>query len=418
MELIGNNKVGVLPDAPHSLDLIEEIVKNKDKEQDDGAFMLINLNTVLDRYELWKKELPMIEPFYAVKCNTDPVLVRTLAALDVGFDCASAEEIDIVMNMGVQPERVIYANPCKTRSFISHAKDQNVKMMTFDNAEELKKIMTIHPNSEMILRIAVSDPTATCPLNLKFGCEPVKAAPKLLTIARDMGVNVVGISFHVGSGCNDPTAYRVALEHCKRLHEMGIELGFNMHIIDMGGGFPGDEHRPSFEEIASIIRQSLEDLFPNNESIRWIAEPGRFFAALPFSLVANVIHSTEVPASKITKNSGDEDKPGFMYFLNDGVYGSFNCILFDHVHPVGRPLFDTSAEVFPTTIWGPTCDSLDMIEDKKSMRHMEVGEWVLYEAMGAYTCAASTTFNGFARPTNIYVIGNDAWQIINTSPHI
>ncbi|VDN32621.1 unnamed protein product, partial [Cylicostephanus goldi] len=167
-----------------------------------------------------------LAPFYAVKCNTDLVLIRILASLGVGFDCASREEIDIVMDMGVTPDRIIYANPCKTRSFIMHAKERNVTMMTFDNAEELEKVAGLHPDAEMILRIAVSDPTATCPLNLKFGANPVKEAPQLLVQAKQLGVEVVGISFHVGSGCNDPTAYREAVAHARNLMDIGEGLGF------------------------------------------------------------------------------------------------------------------------------------------------------------------------------------------------
>ncbi|KHJ80699.1 Pyridoxal-dependent decarboxylase, sheet domain protein, partial [Oesophagostomum dentatum] len=127
-----------------------------------------------------------------------------------------------------------------------------------------------------------------------------------------------------------------------------------------------------------------------------------FFAAAPFTLVCNVIHATEVSAEKITKQPEDAEQRGYMYYINDGVYGSFNCILFDHVQPEGVPLFDEIAEEYPTTIWGPTCDSLDKVEDKKHMRRLSIGDWIMYPNMGAYTCSASTTFNGFQRPTPVY----------------
>ncbi|VDM78355.1 unnamed protein product [Strongylus vulgaris] len=372
-------------------------------------------------------------PFYAVKCNTDLVLIRVLASLGVGFDCASREEIDIVMDMGVTADRIIYANPCKTRSFITHAKERNVTMMTFDNAEELEKVARLHPDAEMILRIAVSDPTATCPLNLKFGADPVKDAPQLLVQAKQLGVEVIGISFHVGSGCNDPTAYREAVAHARNLMDIGEGLGFCMKILDMGGGYPGAAHHTSFQsvsswvifvgklcnsgymfQIAAVIRSAVDEFFPDSMGVRLIAEPGRFFAAAPFTLVCNVIHATEVPADKITKKPEDSEHRGYMYYINDGVYGSFNCILFDHVHPEGMPLFvgfclNEIAEEYPTTIWGPTCDSLDKVEDKKHMRRLSIGDWIMYPNMGAYTCSASTTFNGFQRPTPIYVIGRENW---------
>ncbi|KAK6754475.1 hypothetical protein RB195_013463 [Necator americanus] len=418
MEIIGDSKVGILDGEADVLGLCRQIAMNKDKDDNDEAFMLVDLDLVFERYQLWKRELPMIEPFYAVKCNTDLVLLRTLAALGVGFDCASREEIDIVMDLGVSADRIIYANPCKTRSFISHAKERNVTMMTFDNAEELAKVATLHPDAEMILRIAVSDPTATCPLNLKFGADPVKVAPQLLVQAKQIGVEVVGISFHVGSGCNDPTAYREALAHARNLMDIGEGLGFCMKILDLGGGYPGSAHHTSFESIAAVIRSAVDEFFPEGMGVRLIAEPGRFFAAAPFTLVCNVIHATEVSAEKITKQPEDSEHTGYMYYINDGVYGSFNCILFDHVQPEGVPLFDEIAEEYPTTIWGPTCDSLDKVEDKKHMRRLSVGDWILYSNMGAYTCSASTTFNGFQRPTPVYVINRENWSEISSSPYI
>ncbi|KAF8385023.1 odc-1 [Pristionchus pacificus] len=442
-EVIGDSKVNVTEQPVDVLPLARAIAEAKNMKDNDEAFMIINLDALYERFKLWKRELPQIEPFYAVKCNSDETMVQALAALGVGFDCASREEIDIVMRMGVAQERIIYANPCKTRSFIAHAEEKGVTMMTFDNAEELEKIAKHHKCPELILRIAVSDPTATCPLNLKFGAEPVKQAPELLKRAADLGIAVIGVSFHVGSGCNDPSAYRVALGHARNLFDLGLGLGHKMEIVDIGGGFPGGEHHTPFEQIAALIRSAVGEFFPEPE-VRLIAEPGRFFAARPFTLVANVIAHTAVPAEKITKNACDAAATGHMYYINDGVYGSFNCILFDHAHPTGRPLFDIEGEKYPSTIWGPTCDSLDQIEDKKMMRALDVGDWLIYEVryicrsiidryrtptidnrpddrnliarslqdMGAYTCAASTTFNGFQRPTPIYVIGERTWKAL------
>nr|AAC27893.1 ornithine decarboxylase [Haemonchus contortus] len=416
MELIGDSKVGIADGEVDALSMCRQIARNYDKDNIDEA--LCWSTDVVSTDSFVKRELPMIEPFYAVKCNTDRVLVRTLAALGTGFDCASREEIDIVMDLGVSAERIVYANPCKTRSFITHAKERNVSMMTFDSAEELAKVAQLHPQAKMILRIAVSDPTARCPLNLKFGADPVKMAPQLLVHAQELGVDVIGISFHVGSGCNDPTAYREALAHARHLIELGRGLGLDMTLVDLGGGYPGTPQQTSFEDIAAVIRSAVDEYLPPEFGVRLIAEPGRFFAAAPFTLVCNIIHATEVSAEKITKRPEDVEERGFMYYVNDGVYGSFNCILFDHVQPVGTPLFDEIAQEYPSTIWGPTCDSLDKIEDQKLMRMMSVGEWIVYRNMGAYTCSASTTFNGFQRPNAIYMINRKNWARISTSPNV
>ncbi|CAJ0940031.1 unnamed protein product, partial [Mesorhabditis belari] len=411
-ELIGDIKVEIHDDPIIAEEMVEALANKYDSEEIDDAFLLINLDALLERFKLWKRELPHVEPFYAVKCNTDVTMLRVLAALGVNFDCASKQEIDIVLSIGVDPSRIIYANPCKTRAFIKHAEKRDVQLMTFDNAEELEKIQELHNSARLVLRIAVSDPTATCPLNLKFGADPVHAAPKLLAKAKQMGVNVEGISFHVGSGCNDCSAYEIAIAHARRLFDLGEAMGHHMNFLDLGGGFPGGKHHIAFEQISAVISGALCRYFPD-PAVRVVAEPGRFFAARPFTLCANVIHSTAVNAERITHNDKDIGSKGMMYYLNDGVYGSFNCILFDHVHPKGHPLRPKEgAEAVMSTIWGPTCDSLDQIEDKKMMEEMSTGDWIVYPEMGAYTSAASTTFNGFQRPIAIYAISQANWETI------
>ena len=107
--------------------------------------------------------------FLAVKCNPDPQLLRLLASLGTGFDCASKTEIEQVLNLGVSPERVIYAQPCKTNSYVRYVANAGVRQMTFDNADELRKIAKLFPEAELFLRIHTDDSSSLCRLSLKFG---------------------------------------------------------------------------------------------------------------------------------------------------------------------------------------------------------------------------------------------------------
>lgn len=128
----------------------------------------------------------------AVKCNDCPIILELLAALGAGFDCASKGEIEAVLSLGVEPARIIYANPCKTRSFIKHASSVGVNMMTFDNEAELHKVKALHPNAKMVIRIRADDSSAQCALGIKFGCRP-QDAPMLLDAAKALGIDVVGV---------------------------------------------------------------------------------------------------------------------------------------------------------------------------------------------------------------------------------
>lgn len=435
VSIIGDEEVENLKnsfeDDINTKQIAQEIAQLRDSESNDNPFTILNLNVVHKKMALWKAKLPQVKPYYAVKCNNDIVLLRTLASLGVGFDCASRDEIDMVINNQLaSPEEIIFANPCKTRSYIKHAENCGIKKMTFDSLEELAKIKQFHASSELILRIDVADETAQCPLATKFGCNPFDEAPKLLAAAKELSLEIVGISFHVGSGCNNPLAYRKAIFAASQLFSAGKSIGHKMRILDIGGGFPGhDTEKISFDRTCKIIQKALKDYFPNawhlglkegqsqDKELEVVAEPGRYFASVAISLCANIIAKHRVPISRITKQETDDGhEHGFMYYINDGVYGSFNCILFDHFQPNGETLFRTSNDTkYLTTIWGPTCDSLDKVEDEANLPELDVGDWIYYPNMGAYTIVAASKFNGFRSPQNYYVIGDRSYHSIFTA---
>jgi len=404
-----------------SVEVARKIVSCTNNLED--AFTIVNLSTVYNQLVEWQNELPQVKPFYAVKCNNDLVLLKTLSTLGVGFDCASRGEIDLILgNELAGSEGIIYANPCKTRSYIRHAEKCGIRKMTFDSLEELTKIKEYHSSPKLILRINITDETAQCQFGAKFGCDPLHEAPKLIMAAKDMDLELIGISFHVGSGCNDPTAFTRAIFAASNLFKIGKDAGHNMYLLDIGGGFPGqDSNKITFNQIAKVIRRALNDFFPiksdmtsefKSDKLEIIAEPGRFFASAAVSLCANIIGKSQVPASRITKRTENDYETGFMYYINDGVYGSFNCILFDHFQPRGVPLFATENpdKLFSTTIWGPTCDSLDQVENDTKMAEVYVGDWLYYPQMGAYTSVAASQFNGFSTPEAYYIIDERTWK--------
>lgn len=120
------------------------------------------------------------------------MISRLLASLGTGFDCASKAEIQQTLSLGVDPSRLIYANPCKQASFIRYAAQHGVKKMTFDNVEELEKIKRFFPEAELVLRILTDDSKSLCKLGLKFGAS-LDSTGYLLRTAKELELNVIGI---------------------------------------------------------------------------------------------------------------------------------------------------------------------------------------------------------------------------------
>uniref|UniRef100_A0A4W2FAC0 Ornithine decarboxylase n=1 Tax=Bos indicus x Bos taurus TaxID=30522 RepID=A0A4W2FAC0_BOBOX len=367
---------------------------------DKDAFYVADLEYILKKHLRWLKALPLVTPFYAVKCNDSRTVVKTLAAIGTGFDCVSKTEIQLVQSLGVPPEKIIYANPCKQVSQIKYAANNRVQMMTFDSEVELMKVARAHPKAKLVLRITTDDSKAVCRFSVKFG----------------LGIDVIGVSFHVGSGCTDPETFVQAISDARCVFDMGAEVGFNMYLLEIGGGFPGSEDvKLKFEEITNVINPALDKYFPSDSGARIIAEPGRYYVASAFTLTVSIIAKKLV--LKEQTGSDDEEESSewtFMYYVNDGVYGSFNCILYDHAHvkPLLQKRPKSDEKYYSSSIWGPTCDGLDRIVERCNLPEMHVGDWMLFENMGDYTVAAASTFNGFQRPTIYYVMSGPTWQLM------
>jgi ornithine decarboxylase len=377
---------------------VEEIMSEKlldEAIEKEEAFYIIDLSKVLNKYRQWIQHLPRVKPYYAIKCNPNNAIIKTLASLGVNFDCASKTEIQQILGSGIAPSRIIYANPTKMKSHISYAKSSGVDLMTFDNTFELEKIAEFYPNAKLLLRIITDDSHSICKFSTKFGA-PLDQIHNILTRAKQLNINVTGISFHVGSGCMSVDAFISAITSAARVFKQAEEIGFNFTMLDLGGGWPGtDDDGIRFNDIANGIRPVLDSFFPSDIEI--IAEPGRYFVSESHTLAVNVFAKREMV------DENNEKK--FLYYINDGVYQSFNCIFFDHVVP--KPLVfipGNRTEQFKCTIFGPTCDSMDCIAKDIYMPELEVGEWLYFKNMGAYTTAAASPFNGFkSQPTTFYV---------------
>jgi len=388
--------------------------------------MSCDLSEVFKRVALWNGELPRVMPYYAVKCNTDIPLLKILAGLGTNFDCASMSEIDTVVGRtSADASRIIYANPCKFKRDILFARRVGVKRTTFDSEMELHKLARLWPDVECVLRIAPKQFKAQCQLSNKFGAD-VRDVPGLLALAKDLGLNVVGISFHVGSGCAEADAWAETVRLSARLSVLFPSYGFEFRLLDIGGGFPGNSpdlastDQPAFADIAKNLRDALDEEFPADCGVELIAEPGRFFASAPYTAM------NEVYACK--RFVDENGAPVQQVFAGDGVYGSFNNIIFDHqevrlsaiispgdpkessedrIHALQGDVIDSKPkyiqtlddaayepDMVKTVIFGPTCDGIDCLNMERPVPQMQFGDWLVWRDMGAYTLSAASSFNG------------------------
>lgn len=413
----------------------------------EDAFYVADLSVVARQVLRWQKNLPMVGMRYAVKCNPNPHILRILEHMGMGFDCASMEEIKLVLsvkhthvdpNTGkFDPKRIIFANPCKQPSHIRYAREVGVEYTTLDNEEEIVKLKKYWPEAKCVVRIATDDSRSLCQFSSKFGAN-MNRVRKIIKAAKEHGMDLAGVSFHVGSGCQDSESFIKAIKNARKVFNVAAEEGFKMRLLDIGGGFPGfrQESKSSslkgaatFETTAEHIRQCLEQFFP--DGVEFVGEPGRYIAAGTHTLAVNVFskrdcrkvnHDDDIEeafsvddeadqtAQSVLEELDDKEikaakKDDFLYYVNDGVYQSFNNIFFDHYVPKVNILKNAENEQrHPSTIFGPTCDSMDVLCKHVSLPELHVGDWLFFTNFGSYTTAsASAGFNGF-KPAKIYYV--------------
>ena len=391
---ISDKNVKIYDTKLDTFDIINQYLEKKKGEQ---SFILVDLGDIIRQYVKWKKFLPKITPYYAIKCNPCPIIIELLNKLGCHFDCASQQEILIAINLGVNPKKIIFANPCKPVDFIKFSRSNDVDLLVVDSYNELFKIKLYHPEAGILIRIKTDDSKSKCKFNCKFGVD-LDDVKEILELGKILNLNINGVSFHVGSGCEDPFVYQTALSDCKKVFEIAKTLEINMTTIDIGGGFPGvDDTKISFEAMAEVINNSINELFSDYNNINFIAEPGRYFVASSHTIVCSIINKKE----KINKETNDKL---ITYYISDGVYKSFSNTIFDYAKPVFMPFNERNEKTYPSILYGESCDSLDIICKDCQLPSLAVGESIVVQNMGAYTVASSTEFNGFSKAELYFIL--------------
>lgn len=340
---------------------------------------------LLNQVSLWRRYLPYVTPHYAVKSNNDPELLRWLHEAKVRFDCASPNEIRQALEVGSKPEGIIYANPCKSRNDIREAAASCVRTTVIDSPEEVQKLAEVKWPGNTLIRLKVADSGSAQPFSRKFGA-PLAWVPDILKALQEARIPHAGWSFHVGSLCNDPAQYFKAIETCAEADALADKPA---DIVDVGGGFLPDE-----ESFAVAAREICRGRALFSARTSWIAEPGRFLSMPTVTLETQVIGVKR-------RHTG----PGFIYTLDDSVYGSFSNIPFDGQKPVfelmgGKFLARTKVRA---TLFGHTCDSADCIAEDIELPELKVGDYLEVHNMGAYTIVSASKFNGFPMPVRFYM---------------
>lgn len=381
-------------------------------DQNKGsAFFIVDLEQIQRKILRWILLLNRVIPYYAIKCNPDRRVLKEMISLGMSFDCASKGEVSFINELYseirdeqekskgpkkiIDPPSIVFANPMKTIADLECLKERkNIQWTTFETYSELEKIKKYSPKVKCLLRIKIDNPDARINLSKKYGAEVYEILP-LLKKALELGISVEGVAFHVGSYSTNSEIFYTAIAQAHFVFQIAKPLGINMKVLDIGGGFIED----TFAQCATVINRALNNFFPetrNDGPITIIAEPGRYFVEKVFALF--------IPIIGVKRQQRH-------YYVEDSLYGSFNCIHNDQQTPIFKIIRVVSAthnsdesENKNHTLYFQTCDSEDKLENVLLPENLEVGDYLMIENHGAYTIAGSSNFNGmgFDKPRILY----------------
>ena len=357
---------------------------------------ILDHGAIRRNYRMFKKHLPRVQCYYAVKANSNPEIIKTLFDEGSSFDVASYNEFmqvyETIKHFKEKDkdffiwDKIIFSNTIKDRDTLRKIKRYR-PLVTYDNRDEIRKIEAHCPTAGMVLRLKVPDTGSQVEMASKFGAEPGDAS-ELIRLAFDAGLVVEGLSFHVGSQCTHFDNYTAALAITSEIFHDARKKGHALNIVDIGGGFPVPYgvHVPRFERLARILNEEFKRLFPPD--IELIAEPGRFIVATAATLVSEII--------------GKARRDGkVFYHINDGVYHTFSGVVYDHWVPNFHSFKSGKKEV--CAVVGPTCDSFDKVSLSEQLPgNLEIGDYLYTKNIGAYSTASSTRFNGFDGATVVH----------------
>jgi ornithine decarboxylase len=353
-----------------------------------SPLLIVDCERVRTQVRKLRRALPRVDLHYALKPLPHPAVVRTIIEEGAFLDLATTGEVQLAARLGVEPQRCIHTHPIKREEDIRNALHFGIRTFVADNPDEVRKFERLRGQAGLLLRVSFRSPGAVCDLSRKFGCDPEDVLA-LARLGAELGIDVQGLSFHVGSQAVDSEKHVEAIEACGRLLAAGRreKLG-TFDTLDIGGGFPIDYMQPVADIVrfCAPIRTALAKL---PRRIRVIAEPGRYIVGPSAIGVASVM--------------GRAQREGrWWYYLDDGLYGSYSGQLYDHARYPVEALRD-GGEKLPAVLAGPTCDSIDVIAENLMLPKLEPGDLIIGRSMGAYTWASASEFNFFTKATVVSV---------------
>jgi len=350
--------------------------------------LVLDFEHIHQTYNRFLEAFPGGQIYYAMKANANPQVVQLVVDRQGGLEIASLAELERALDAGATGEQIICSNPIKNPIFLQRMHQAGVYAMVVDSTFEVEKVAQFAPGSRVYVRLAVDNHGSVLPLAGKFGVSGEEALA-IFDQARELGLEPIGLSFHVGSQCLSVDNWVNAIRACGQIWQDAEARGHKFHFLDIGGGFPAGHYHdasiPTIEAIGVKTMEAIEAYIPQIPNLMLVLEPGRGLVGESGRLLVTVVGKAK---------RGD----AMWLYLDAGV---FNGLMetFEGFPPVVSLVGET--EDMPKesyTLAGPSCDSCDVVARDLLMPQVNIGDKLVFYDAGAYTNEYAVAFNGFPIP--------------------
>lgn len=351
-------------------------------------FLFFDLRMISKNYKRVESAFPGVEIFYAMKCNPLARIIETLKLENSGFEVASLNETKQLINQQVAAEKIMCLHPIKSPEFLKFLNKKKIEVVAADSYEEIDKIAKFHPRAKILIRVAVDNIGSSWPLTKKFGIE-VTEFPRILKYTREKGLTLSGLTFHVGSQCENEANWLKALDLCNNIWRDALKENISMDFLSLGGGLAVEYNKPvpSVEEIGKLVMKKIGQNFKTKyKKLKITIEPGRALVANSAVLVTSVI------------GTATRGKDNWAY-IETGTYNG----LVEAIETSDRNFYPIEVlgqkNVMKSYfIGGPSCVSLDTPFEQTLLPELSTEDKLIIKNAGAYTVTCAGPFNGFPVP--------------------
>ena len=336
---------------------------------------------------------------YACKANSNLAILSLLQSIGCGLEIVSEGELQRGLKAGFDPKHIVSTGVGKTASEIKAQLDANIHQINVESLPELEHINKIASDMGTVANVVFRlnpdigggshTKNTTGRKDDKFGISEEKVFEGYAMAENMPGVNVVGLSMHIGSQVSTVDIFKPAFSKLAKVVGRLRDKGYEVSRLDIGGGFPIQYQDEDLLDLDAYARWVNEIIVPLDTEI--VMEPGRYLVGNSGVILSRVEYVKEADNRK-------------FLVIDAAMNDLIRPTLYDAYHGMAAVENQDAPRGFYDVV-GPICETGDTFSKDRELPEMSQGDLMVIKSAGAYGFCMASNYNTRGRPPEILVNG-------------